>query len=147
MKFAVASFFCLTPAEPFFRPDRSSTAPSCRVAVKHGRTFRRHPKGLCLTAASTAACCAVSERETAKGASSARFDATAMLANSRSRSGNLYRSAGTATGKSIDYRDFATIKLPAPAYSPKISSSQEIRPVPTPNSIRPMTSNGRGASP
>jgi hypothetical protein len=33
-------FFCLTPAEPFFRPDRSSTAPSCRVAVKDGRAFR-----------------------------------------------------------------------------------------------------------
>src|SRR5205814_6850438 len=39
-------FFCLTPAEPFFRPDRSSTAPSCRVAVKDGRAFRGHPKGL-----------------------------------------------------------------------------------------------------
>jgi hypothetical protein len=42
-------FFCLTPAEPFFRPDRSSTAPSCRVAVKDGRAFRGHPKGLSLT--------------------------------------------------------------------------------------------------
>ena len=30
------AFFCLTPAEPFFRPDRSTTAPSCRVAVKDG---------------------------------------------------------------------------------------------------------------
>ena len=48
-------FFCLTPAEPFFRPDRSSTAPSCRVAVKDGRAFRGHPKGLSLTAASTMA--------------------------------------------------------------------------------------------
>ena len=48
-------FFCLTPAEPFFRPDRSSTAPSCRVAVKDGRAFRGHPKGLSLTAASTVA--------------------------------------------------------------------------------------------
>ena len=48
-------FFCLSPAEPFFRPDRSSTAPSCRVAVKDGRTFRGHPKGLSLTAASTMA--------------------------------------------------------------------------------------------
>jgi hypothetical protein len=38
-------FFCLTPAEPFFRPDRSSTAPSCGVAVKDGRAFRGHPKG------------------------------------------------------------------------------------------------------
>src|SRR5215475_2657209 len=44
-------FFCLTPAEPFFRPDHSSTAPSCRVAVKDGRAFRGHPKGLSLTAA------------------------------------------------------------------------------------------------
>ena len=44
-------FFCLTPAEPFFRPDRSSTAPSYRVAVKDGRAFRGHPKGLSLTAA------------------------------------------------------------------------------------------------
>ena len=48
-------FFCLTPAEPFFRPDRSSTAPSCRVAVKDGRAFRGHPKGLSLTAARTMA--------------------------------------------------------------------------------------------
>ena len=48
-------FFCLTPAEPFFRPDRSSNAPSCRVAVKDGRAFRGHPKGLSLTAASTMA--------------------------------------------------------------------------------------------
>jgi hypothetical protein len=31
-------FFCLTPAEPFFRPDRSSTAPSCRVAVNPYRS-------------------------------------------------------------------------------------------------------------
>src|SRR6202166_1144811 len=48
-------FFCLTPAEPFFRPDRSSPATSCRVAVKDGRAFRGHPKGLSLTAASTMA--------------------------------------------------------------------------------------------
>ena len=48
-------FFCLTPAEPFFRPDRSSSAPSRRVAVKDGRAFRGHPKGLSLTAASTMA--------------------------------------------------------------------------------------------
>ena len=48
-------FFCLTPAEPFFRPDRSTTAPLCRVAVKDGRAFRDHPKGLSLTAASTMA--------------------------------------------------------------------------------------------
>ena len=41
-------FFCLTLAEPFFRPDRSTTAPSCRVAVKDGRAFRGHPKGLSL---------------------------------------------------------------------------------------------------
>ena len=41
-------FFCLTPAEPFFPPDRSTTAPSCRVAVKDGRAFRGHPKGLSL---------------------------------------------------------------------------------------------------
>ena len=41
-------FFCLTPAEPFFRPDRSTAAPSCRVAVKDGRAFRGHPKGLSL---------------------------------------------------------------------------------------------------
>ena len=48
-------FFCLTPAEPFFRPDRSSTAPSYRVAVKDGRAFRGHPKGLSLTGARTMA--------------------------------------------------------------------------------------------
>ena len=33
-----------------------------------------------------------------------------------SRSRSLYRSPGTPIGKSIDYLDFATIKLPAPAY-------------------------------
>src|SRR5260370_1600187 len=48
-------FFCLTPAEPFFRPDRSSTAPSCRVAVKEGPAFCGPPQGLSLTAASTRA--------------------------------------------------------------------------------------------
>ena len=47
--------FGLTSAEPFFRPDRSSTAPSCRVAVKEGRTFRGHLNGLSSTAASTTA--------------------------------------------------------------------------------------------
>jgi hypothetical protein len=29
----------------------------------------------------------------------------------------LYRSPGTLIGKSINYLDFATIKLPAPAYT------------------------------
>ena len=33
-------FFCLIPAEPFFRPDRSTTAPSCRVAVKDAALLR-----------------------------------------------------------------------------------------------------------
>ena len=109
-------FFCLTPAEPFFRPDRSSTAPSCRVAVKDGRAFRGHPKGLSLTAASTMArwryrsgrrpCVA------AEHASSPRR--SSRLPGSRSRS--LYRSPGIPIGKSIDYLDFATIKLPAPAH-------------------------------
>ena len=32
-------FFCLTPAERFFRPDRSSIAPSCRVAVRMAALF------------------------------------------------------------------------------------------------------------
>ena len=109
-------FFCLTPAEPFFRPDRSSTAPSCRVAVKDGRAFRGHPKGLSLTAASTMARwryrsgrrpCVAAEHVSSPRRSS-------RLPGSRSRS--LYRSAGTPIGKSIDYLDFATIKLPAPAY-------------------------------
>jgi len=104
-------FFCLTPAEPFFRPDRSSTAPSCRVAVKDGRTFRGHPKGLSLTAASTMARwryrsgrrpCVADEHVSSSRRSS-------RLPGSRSRS--PYRSPGTPIGKSIDYLDFATIEL------------------------------------
>ena len=104
-------FFCLTPAEPFFRPDRSSIAPSCRVAVKDGRAFRGHPKGLSLTAASTMArwlyrsgrrSCVAAEHASSPRRSS-------RLPGSRSRS--LYRSPGTPIGKSIDYLDFATIKL------------------------------------
>ena len=110
-------FFCLTPAEPFFRPDRSTTAPSCRVAVKDGRAFRGHPKGLSLTAASTMARwqyrsgrrpCVAAEHVSSPRRSS-------RIPGSRSRS--LYRSPGTPIGKSIDYLDFATIKPPAPAYS------------------------------
>ena len=109
-------FFCLTPAEPFFRPDRSTTAPLCRVAVKDGRAFRGHPKGLSLTAASTMARwqyrsgrrpCVAAEHVSSPRRSS-------RIPGSRSRS--LYRSPGTPIGKSIDYLDFATIKLPAPAY-------------------------------
>ena len=115
-------FFCLTPAEPFFRPDRSSTAPSCRVAVKDGRAFRGHPKGLSLTAASTMARwryrsgrrpCVADEHVSSSRRSS-------RLPGSRSRS--PYRSPGTPIGKSIDYLDFATIKLPAPAYDHGIDS-------------------------
>src|SRR5271166_647026 len=109
-------FFCLTPAEPFFRPDRSLTAPSCRVAVKDGRAFRGHPKGLSLTAASTMARwryrggrrpCVAAEHVSSPRRSS-------RLPGSRSRS--LYRNPGTPIGKPINYLDFATIKLPAPAY-------------------------------
>ena len=116
-------FFCLTPAEPFFRPDRSSIAPSCRVAVKDGRAFRGHPKGLSLTAASTMArwlyrngrrSCVAAEHASSPRRSS-------RLPGSRSRS--LYRSPGTPIGKSIDYLDFATIKLPAPAYGVVVSSA------------------------
>ena len=108
-------FFCLTPAEPFFRPDRSPTAPSCRVAVKDGRAFRGHPKGLSLTAASTMARwrsrsgrrpCVAAEHVSSPRRSS-------RLPASRSRS--LYRSPGTPIGKPINYLDFANIKLPAPA--------------------------------
>ena len=107
-------FFCLTPAEPFFRPDRSSTAPSCRVAVKDGRAFRGHPKGLSLTAASTMArwryrsgrrpCVAAEQVSSPRRSSRFRFPFR-----------SVYRSAGTPIGKSIDYLDLATIKLPAPA--------------------------------
>ena len=112
-------FFCLTPAEPFFRPDLQydcAIAPSCRVAVKDGPAFRGHPKGLSLTAASTMARwryrsgrrpCVAAEHVSSPRRSS-------RIPGSRSRS--LYRSPGTPIGKSIDYLDFATIKLPAPAY-------------------------------
>ena len=109
-------FFCLTPAEPFFRLDRSLTAPSCRVAVKDGRAFRGHPKGLSLTAASTMArwmdrsgsrpCVAAGHVSSPRRSS--------RLPGSRSRS--LYRSPETKIGKSIDYLDFSTIKLSASAY-------------------------------
>ena len=119
-------FFCLTPAEPFFRPDRSSIAPSCRVAVKDGRAFRGHPKGLSLTAASTMArwlyrsgrrSCVAAEHASSPRRSS-------RLPGSRSRS--LYRSPGTPIGKSIDYLDFATIKLPAPAYLPQALAAKSL---------------------
>jgi hypothetical protein len=128
-------FFCLTPAEPFFRPDRSSTAPSCRVAVKDGRAFRGHPKGLSLTAASTMARwrsrsgrrpCVAAEHISSPRRSS-------RLPGSRSRS--LYRSAGTPIGKSIDYLDFATIKLPAPAHA---SSRAACADAPSVQQVRPM---------
>jgi hypothetical protein len=50
-----------------------------------------------------------------------RLVITAILAGSRSRSRSLYRSPGTPIGKSIDYLDFATIKLPAPAYEKRLA--------------------------
>ena len=106
-------FFCLTPAEPFFRPDRSSTAPSCRVAVKDGRAFRGHPKGLSLTAARTMARWR-SRVEHMRG-SEAYLVTPAIVAASRFPFPRLYRSPGTPIGKSIDYLDFATIELPGPA--------------------------------
>ena len=120
-------FFCLTPAEPFFRPDRSTTAPSCRVAVKDGCAFRGHPKGLALTAASTMARwqyrsgrrpCVAAEHVSSPRRSS-------RIPGSRSRS--LYRSPGTPIGKSIDYLDFATIKLPAPAYGQITTKDLQIK--------------------
>ena len=108
-------FFCLTPAEPFFRPDHSSTAPSCRVAVKDGRAFRGHPKGLSLTAARAMARWRSRGGRHAWQRSGPRPRRSSRLPGSRSRS--LYRSPGSPIGKSIDYLDFATIKLPAPAYA------------------------------
>ena len=113
-------FFCLTPAEPFFRPDRSSTAPSCRVAVKDGRAFRGHPKGLSLTAASTMAHWRYRSGRGSRVGSRARLVTNGKRRSSRlpaSRSRRLYRSPGTPIGKSLDYLDFATIKLPAPAHT------------------------------
>jgi len=86
-------FFCLTPAEPFFRPDRSSTAPSCRVAVKDGRAFRGHPKGLSLTAARTMARWR-SRVEHMRG-SEAYLVTPAIVAASRFPFPRLYRSPGT----------------------------------------------------
>src|ERR1700748_3249997 len=83
-------FFCLTPAEPFFRPDRSSTAPSRRVAAKDGPTFRGDPKGSSLTAASTMARWRYRSGRTIRG-SGARHVITAILVASRSRSRTLYR--------------------------------------------------------
>src|SRR6516225_10974231 len=85
-------FFCLTPAEPFFRPDRSSTAPSCRVAVKDGRAFRGHPKGLSLTAARTMA--RWRSVEHMRG-SEAYLVTPAIVAASRFPFPRLYRSPGT----------------------------------------------------
>jgi len=51
----VVSFFGSTRAAAFFRPDRMSLSPSRAAAVKDGRPFSGHPKGLSLTDASTAA--------------------------------------------------------------------------------------------
>ena len=119
-------FFCLTPAEPFFRPDRSSTAPSCRVAVKDGRAFRGHPKGLSLTAASTMAHWRYRSGRGSRVGSRARLVTNGKRRSSRlpaSRSRRLYRSPGTPIGKSLDYLDFATIKLPAPAQRDAISAA------------------------
>jgi hypothetical protein len=45
----------------------------------------------------------------------ARLVTTAIVAASRFPFPRLYRSPGTPIGKSIDYLDFATIELPAPA--------------------------------
>src|SRR6516165_7582082 len=73
-------FFCLTPAEPFFRPDRSSTAPSCRVAVKDGRAFSRPPEGLVLGGREHDGTLAVSERKTTMRSSRVRLVMTAILA-------------------------------------------------------------------
>jgi hypothetical protein len=88
---------------------------SNRIAFVTGRAFRGHPKGLSLIAARTMArwrsrnTCVAAEHASSPRQSS-------RLPGSRSRS--LYRSPGTPTGKSIDQLDFATIKLPAPAYRP-----------------------------
>src|SRR5215831_13851438 len=75
-------FFCLTPAEPFFRPDRSSTAPSCRVAVKDGRAFSRPPEGLVLDGRKHDGTLAISERKTTMRSSGARLVTTMILATS-----------------------------------------------------------------
>src|SRR6266705_2870037 len=89
-------FFCLTPAEPFFRLDRSSTAPSCRAAVKDGRAFRGHPKGLSLTAAST-------------------------MARWRYRSGRTMRGSGARLVTTADPRGFP---VPLPALSTEVRELQ-----------------------
>jgi hypothetical protein len=73
-------FFCLTPAEPFFRPDRSSTAPSCRVAVKDGRAFSRPPEGLVLDGREHDGTLAVSERKTTMRGSGAGLVTTTIVA-------------------------------------------------------------------
>ena len=76
-------FFCLTPAEPFFRPDRSTTAPLCRVAVKDGRAFRGHPTGFVLAGREHDGTLAVSKRKTTMRGSGARLVTTAIVPDSR----------------------------------------------------------------
>ena len=73
------AFFCSTPAELFFRPDRSSAAPTCREAVKDGCHFRQPPEGLVLDGREHDGTLAVSERKTATGGSSVRFVTTVIL--------------------------------------------------------------------
>jgi hypothetical protein len=80
--------------------------------------FSRPPEGLVLDGREHDGTLAASERNTIMRGSGARLVITAILAASRSRSRSLYRSPGTPIGKSINYLDFATIKLPAPAYKP-----------------------------
>ena len=72
-------FFCSTPAS-HSRPDRSTTAPSCRVAEGWPR-FSRPPEGLVLYGREHDGTLAVSKRKTSMRGSGARLVTTAIIAH------------------------------------------------------------------
>jgi hypothetical protein len=77
--------------------------------------FSRPPEGFVLDGREHDGTLAVSERKMTMRGSGARLVTMAIVAASRFPFRSLYRSSGTPIGKPIDYLDFATIELPAPA--------------------------------
>ena len=115
MKPAFAPILLFDPGGAILPPRPQS---DCAIVSSGGQgwpRFSRPPEGLVLDGREHDGTLAVSERKTSMRGSGAYLVITAILAASRSRSRSLYRSPGTPIGKSIDYLDFATIKLPAPA--------------------------------
>ena len=116
MKLALAPILLFDPGRAILPPRPQI---DCTVVSSGGQgwpQFLRPSEGLVLDGREHDGTLAVSERRTAT--KTARHVSPSRrswwLPSSRSRT--LYRSAGTAFGKPIDYLDFATIKLPDPAY-------------------------------